>query len=169
MLWFVNSLQTGASYLLSNSIIMQSNTPLLTMDGMYNYQEKRRDYAYYKPVGPLEYLVMDSQGRSVLGLFEGKLTGELILMLKAWGGPWLLHVEKDLLEAYLEDRLQFEGLLEAATLTTLANKKAGLPWKALLKWWGSQTLGGFLSQPKKNNPYPNAFYLYREIKLFRGW
>jgi len=148
---------------------MQSNTQLLTMEGMFSYQEKRKDYAYYKPVGPLEYLVMDHKGRSIMGLYEGKLTGELVLMLHLWGRPWLLHAEKEILEAYLEDRLSFENLMEASTLTNLANKKAGLLTKALLKKWSSQLLGGILSQLQKNNPYPNAFYLFREIKSFRGW
>jgi hypothetical protein len=104
-----------------------------------------------------------------MGLYESKLTGEPSFIIKALGANWLLHLEKASIDAFLEDRIGFEEILKNSKLSKLGHKKTGFLYKTLFKWWTSYFIVGKLSQQKKSVPYPNVFYFYQQIKLFKGW
>ena len=148
---------------------MQYFITTLSASAIRPYQEKKKELAYYRPVGPLAYLFMDEDGYPLVGLYEGKLTGELVLMFHIWGRKWLLHAPKNVLNDYMEDKLEFGALLQQSSLTNLANKKTGFPWKTLFNLWSGYFFAGKISKQKRSVPYPNAFYLYQEIKNDRGW
>jgi hypothetical protein len=127
--------------------------------------QNRREYAYFRPVGPLRYMLTDRQGRERLGLYEYSGDGRLVLIGDGYGGKVVFWPSVDAIQEIIDGRAEVSGVLRRVRWTT-PGLEAPDGWGRLLcRLWLSRELGGRIGRLPRLLPYLNLFYVFRQFRM----
>ena len=121
-------------------------------------------FSLYEPLGPLCYLLMDSEGKMQLGLYNLKQSKRLVLILKVSDDFFVLNPNERLMEGFFRDEKMLLDLVcgpNGPIITDIENNQVSesTAWRVIdhVKHF----FPGFLSQQKHFMAYPNYYYLYQ--------
>lgn len=127
-------------------------------------------FEYYTPQGPLAYLLMNKEGKMILGLFEEKTTGGLVLIYNYSKEYYVLDPGMDFMEIWMRNEANLgTWALNVRGHNIKSTDGFPLPLHKLLII--KLNLFFALNKPIQEICgivlYPNYYYLYRELMLSR--
>lgn len=125
----------------------------------------RREYAYFKPVGPLRYLLSDRSGKERLGLYEYSRDGSMVLIGDCYGARVVFWPTLDEIQDIIDERVELSRVLRKVRWTTTGLDAPGLPDRLLCRLWLFRETGGMIGRLPRLLPYLNLFYVFRQFRM----
>ena len=125
----------------------------------------RREYAYFKPVGPLRYLLSDRSGRERLGLYQYSRDGALVLIGDCYGARVVFWPTMDEIQDIIDERAQVSEVLRRARWTTTGLDAPGWLDRLMCRIWLLREAGGMIGSLPRLMPYLNLFYVFRQFRM----
>gem|GEM_PF-659381 len=126
---------------------------------------RRREYAYFKSVGPLRYLLTDAQGRERLGLYQYSQDASMALIGDCYGAKVVFWPTLKEIEDIIEERVELSQVLRQARWTTIGLDAPGLVDRLLCRLWLFREAGGMIGRLPRLMPYLNLFYVFRQFRM----
>jgi len=127
--------------------------------------QNRREYAYFRPVGPLRYMLSDRRGRERLGLYEYSQDGRMVLIGDAYGGKVVFWPTVEAIQDIIEERAEVSRVLQGVRWTTTGLYAPDAFGRLLCRLWLMRELGGRIGRLPRYLPYLNLYYVIRQHRF----
>jgi len=125
----------------------------------------RKEYAYFKPVGPLRYMLTDRRGRERLGLYAYSGDGTLVLIGDGYGGKVVFWPTVDAIQDIIDGRTEVSSVLRRVRWTTPGLEAPDVWGRLLCRLWLSREMAGQIGLLPRYLPYLNLFYVFRQFRM----
>ena len=126
---------------------------------------RRREYAYFSPLGPLRYLLRDKDGRERLGLYQFSQDGTMVLIGDCYGLKVVFWPTVDGIHDIIDERVDVSRVLRHARWTTTGLDGLGFWDRMKCRLWLMREVQGKIGKLPRLLPYLNLFYVFRQFRM----
>lgn len=116
------------------------------------------EHAFYLPVGPLKYFLMDDAGAPLLGLYRHVHTKKLVLMATCFSLPIIIEPDQADMEWMMKDRKTIRSVLLEAEWTHKNGQQLTCLQSLLVRSWINLNIPSTHVKELLGRHYPNYFY-----------
>ena len=121
-----------------------------------------KDLVYFRPAGPLQYLITHKDSTPMLGLYHDIRDGKLVLLGDCFGLTCVFWPElEDLMDAF-EERVDIADMLWRSRWTYKGMTSLSVFHKIMVRYWSLKFFSCKIYEKADWLLYPNFYYVLTE-------
>lgn len=118
------------------------------------------DIQLYKPIGPLKYLVMNKNGKSLIGLYLHTKTNQVALIYHSFLGSIVIEPSTENLNLLMQNKLTMNWLIKNSKIKNVDSTKVTAAKRLFILLWSNLKLNNTIDNLKAVDILPNYYYTF---------